>query len=294
MSRNLFCGLVLHPHLKSCPRLVYRSLLAVFVLASSAAAQVIPVELAPLSVGDTFTLESEVLSETRRINVYVPAGYATSDTTRLPVLYMPDGGIEEDFLHVAGLVQIGSLNGTMRPHLLVGIENTERRRDLTGPTEDPRDREIAPRVGGSAAFRAFLRDELRPVIDSLYRTEETAIIGESLAGLFVVETLLLEPDLFDTYVAIDPSLWWDGGRLAADAVSLLAGAPPAARTLYLAGSGQPQLGAAAHKLYADLDAAGMPGLTVWYAGYPDESHGTVYHPAALRAFRTVLSPPLPD
>src|SRR5690606_15019238 len=122
--------------------------------------------------------------------------YAESDTLRLPVLYMPDGGIHEDFLHIAGLVQISSLNGTMRPFLLVGIENTERRRDLTGPTENEEDRQIAPRVGGSAAFRAFLRDELRPAIEAAYRTTgETALIGESLAGLFVVETLLLEPDL---------------------------------------------------------------------------------------------------
>ena len=269
---------------------------AAVLLVSTAAAQVDPADRAPLRAGDTFTLESEVLDEARRINVYAPAGYAESDTTRLPVLYMPDGGVAEDFLHIAGLVQIGSLNGTMRPHLLVGVENTERRRDLTGPTEDPRDREIAPRVGGSAAFRAFLRDELRPSIDSLYRTTgETAIVGESLAGLFVVETLLLEPGLFDTYVAVDPSLWWDGGRLASDAASLLAAsllrdAPPAARTLYLAGSGQPQLGAAAHELYADLDAAGLPGLTVHYAGHPDETHGSVYHPAALRAFRTVFAP----
>jgi enterochelin esterase-like enzyme len=52
---------------------------------------------------------------------------------RLPVLYMPDGGMAEDFLHVAGLVQVSVGNGTMRPFLLVGIENTQRRRDMTGP-----------------------------------------------------------------------------------------------------------------------------------------------------------------
>lgn len=277
---------------------MYQRLLTVFaaaLLVSPAAAQPNPVESGPLSVGSTFTVESEVLGETRRINVFAPAGYAESDTTRLPVLYMPDGGIGEDFLHVAGLVQIGSLNGSMRPHLLVGIENTERRRDLTGPTVDPRDREIAPRVGGSAAFRSFIRDELRPVVDSLYRTTgETAIVGESLAGLFVVETLLLEPDLFDAYIAIDPSLWWNGGQLAAEAASRSEAAPPTERTLYLAASGQPQLGAAAHKLYADLDAAHVPGLSVYYVGYPDETHGTVYHPAALQAFREVFGPSSPD
>ena len=60
---------------------------------------------APLVVGDTFTIYSKILGETRRINVYRPPGYAESDSVRVPVLYMPDGGLAEDFLHVAGLVE---------------------------------------------------------------------------------------------------------------------------------------------------------------------------------------------
>ena len=90
---------------------------------------------APLTIGDTFTIDSKILGETRRINVYAPPGYAEAPQSRMPVLYMPDGGMAEDFLHVAGLVQVSVGNGTMRPFLLVGIENTERRRDMTGPTE---------------------------------------------------------------------------------------------------------------------------------------------------------------
>ncbi|HEX9950630.1 MAG TPA: alpha/beta hydrolase-fold protein, partial [Rubricoccaceae bacterium] len=198
--------------------------------------------------------------------------------------------IQEDFLHIAGLVQISSINGTMRPFLVVGIENTERRRDLTGPTEVASDREIAPRVGGSAAFRAFLRDELRPVVDSLYRTTgETAIVGESLAGLFVVETLVLEPDLFDTYVAIDPSLWWNDHRLAGEAVTPRQGYPGRRKTLYLAMSsqGEPEV---ADRLAGALRTGSQDGLAVHSVHLPEETHGTIYHPAALDAFRTVFGP----
>src|SRR5690606_10099855 len=145
----------------------------------------------------------------RRINVYRPPAWGEPDGAPRPVLYMPDGGIAEDFLHIAGLLQVSVGNGTMRPFMLVGIENTERRRDMTGPTEVAEDRKIAPRVGASAAFRQFIRDELIPAIDARYpTTRERAIVGESLAGLFVVETLLTEPAMFDTYIAIDPSLWW--------------------------------------------------------------------------------------
>src|SRR5262245_25731173 len=96
----------------------------------------------PLTIGETFTIQSRALGETRRINVYLPPPYADSSNKRFPVLYMPDGGIAEDFLHVAGLVQVSVGNGTMRPMVLVGIENTERRRDLTGPTEVASDLKI--------------------------------------------------------------------------------------------------------------------------------------------------------
>ncbi|MBC7446968.1 MAG: alpha/beta hydrolase [Hymenobacteraceae bacterium] len=244
-----------------------------------------------LVVGETFTLVSAVLGETRRINVYLPPGYADSAELRLPVLYTPDGGMTEDFLHVAGLVQVSVGNGPMRPFVLVGIENTARRRDLTGPTENAADRKIAPKVGGSAAFRQFMRTELMPAIRARYRTTaETAIVGESLAGLFVVETLLLEPDLFDTYRAFNPSLWWNNEQLVKRAGSLLKAQPGLKKTLYLASSDEPGIVAGTQRLAAVLETKVAPGLTWHYEPMPTETHRTIYHPAALKGFRVVLAP----
>lgn len=231
-----------------------------------------------LVIGDTFTIESKILRETRRINVYRPPGDGP-----MPVLYMPDGGMAEDFLHIAGLVQIGVANGTMRPFLLVGIENTERRRDMTGPTENAEDRKIAPRVGGSAAFRAFLRQELMPAVRARYRTtNETAIAGESLAGLFVMETFFVEPDLFDTYIAIDPSLWWNDRKLIADP------ALPKNKTLWFATSEEKSTAEPAQALAAMLTKSAPATLRWHYEPMPYEKHATIYHPAALKAFREVL------
>ena len=248
-------------------------------------------DVAPLTIGETFTMTSRALRETRRINVYAPPRPAGSPDVPLPVLYMPDGGIAEDFLHVAGLLQVSVGNGTMRPFLLVGIENTERRRDMTGPTSDPSDRRIAPRVGGSAAFRAFIRAELMPRIRARYRTTaETAIVGESLAGLFVVETLLREPDLFDTYVAFDPSLWWSGGRLVTDAVDRRVARPSRAKTLFLASSADAGLEALVGRLGAAVRSGAVPNVAYHYLPLPSETHATLYHPAALRAFRTLFKP----
>ena len=245
----------------------------------------------PLMIGDTFTIDSKILGETRRINVYLPPGYKESADSSVPVLYMPDGGIAEDFLHIAGLVQVSVSNGTMRPFLLVGIENTERRRDMTGPTENDDDKKIAARVGGSSAFRKFIRNELMPEVSSRYRTtRETAIVGESLAGLFVVETFLLEPDLFDTYISFDPSLWWNNARLLNRAAGQLRARTKLKKTLYLASSDEKGIAANAKRLAGILEANAPSTIRWHYETMPGEKHSTIYHPAALKAFRELFKP----
>ncbi|MCC7388206.1 MAG: alpha/beta hydrolase [Phycisphaerales bacterium] len=239
----------------------------------------------PLVIGDSFVLESAVLGEDRRINVFVPTIYGEPIGEPMPVLYMPDGGLGEDFLHIAGLVQVLVCNGGMRPFIVVGIENTQRRRDLTGPTSNPEDREIAPTVGGSGPFRRFIREELKPAVRARYDiTAESAILGESLAGLFVVETLLLEPGLFDAYIAADPSLWWDNASLVTDAESGRRTAPTGAR-LFLASSDEPELAGLTGRLAAALASPGCR-----HAPMPEESHATIFHPAALRGLRETLAP----
>jgi uncharacterized protein len=233
-----------------------------------------------------------MLGETRRINVYIPPGSTNSSGARLPVLYMPDGGMAEDFLHIAGLVQIGVSNGTMRPFLLVGIENTQRRRDMTGPTESEADKKIAPRVGGSSAFRKFLREELMPQVKSRYHTtNETAIVGESLAGLFIVETFLLEPDLFDTYIAVDPSLWWNNQSLVLEASRRLRARPDRQKALWLASSSEERISGVTQR-FVDALRKDAPKRVRWhYTNMPEETHATIYHPAALKAFREMFRPP---
>ena len=269
---------------------VYLVCLLLGVVGHAAAQQPVASAAAPLVIGQTFTMPSKLLGETRRLNVYLPVGYAESATLRLPVLYMPDGGLEEDFLHVAGLVQVLVSDGSMRPFILVGIENTARRRDLTGPTTVATDLKIAPHVGGSAAFRQFVRQELMPEIRRRYRTtDETALVGESLAGLFVVETMLLEPAMFTTYLAFDPSLWWNNGQLAGRAPALLAAYTGPPRRAYLATSSQGDT-TATRQLAAALNQEAARGLGGRYLAMPQETHQTLYHPAALWAFRLAFKP----
>ena len=233
----------------------------------------------------SFTVQSQALGEARLVNVHTPPGYRPSPAMRLPVLYMPDGGLDEDFPHVVHTVDSLIALGAMRPVIIVGIPNTERRRDLTGPTRVASDSAIARRVGGSAAFRRFLRDELIPAINVRYRTtNERAIIGESLAGLFIVETFLLEPALFDHYIALDPSVWWNNSALLDSIAARLAAFDATPRTLYLASSNVGDIAGGTARLADLLRASPPPGLTWAYEPRPDLTHATIFRatkPAAL-------------
>ncbi len=242
----------------------------------------------PVPPHESFTVESAALKETRRINVYTPPGYGAAEATRYPVLYMPDGGLQEDFPHVATTVDTAIRAGEMRPVILVGIENTERRRDMTGPTEVEEDRKIAPRVGGSAAFRRFISDELMHEVRRRYRgTDETAIIGESLAGLFIVETFFLQPDLFDTWIALSPSLWWNNEELVRKAGERLKVRPDLHQTFYLSSAGDdilPPIAGLAEVLRTNAPA----GLRWQYKPRPDLHHSNIYRSAEAQVLRELF------
>jgi len=244
----------------------------------------------PVTPHDSFTMESATLRESRRINVYTPPGYSAAGATPYPVLYMPDGGMQEDFPHVTATVDAAIRAGEMRPVIVIGIENTERRRDTTGPTEVEEDRKIAPRVGGSAAFRHFIADELMPRVRGRYRvTDETAIIGESLAGLFVMETFFLQPELFDTYVALSPSLWWNDEELVRKAAERLRARPELRRTLYFSSAGN-DIGPTTARLAEILRANAPAGLRWRYVPRPDLRHDNIYRASSPQVLRELFAP----
>ena len=130
-----------------------------------------------------------------------------------------------------------------------------------------------------------------PLIRTRYRTTaETSIVGESLAGLFVVETFFLEPDLFDTYIAIDPSLWWNKAGLLDGAASQLHDRPRSQKVLYIASSDERQIATDAQRFAAILTSNAPSTLRWHYESMPNEKHSTIYQPAALKAFREVFKP----
>jgi predicted alpha/beta superfamily hydrolase len=233
----------------------------------------------PVPAHDSLTIASNALNEPRLINIHVPPGYDSS-SARYPVLYMPDGGINEDFPHVVNTVDSLVALGRIRPVIVVGIPNTERRRDLTGPTRVASDSQIAPHVGGSAAFRRFIGAELIPDIDRRYRTTgERSVVGESLAGLFIVETFLREPSLFTHYIAFDPSIWWNKASLADSAAGLIARMDSVPRSIYLTSS-RDDIGAGTARIAQVLDAAHRRDLIWRFTPRPDQTHGTIFRAMA--------------
>jgi predicted alpha/beta superfamily hydrolase len=193
---------------------------------------------------------------------------------------MPDGGEGEDFPHVIATVDAAVRAHEMQPVIVVGVENTERRRDMTGPTEVDSDKKIAPRVGGSAAFRVFFRDELLPAMRSRVRASgRSAIIGESLAGLFVVETFIVAPDTFDVYIALSPSLWWNDRALVRGAAAWRKATPRSTRTLYLSVAGDDDRDDAIATFASIVTADPPAGLTWYFEPRPRERHDTIYRAA---------------
>jgi len=246
----------------------------------------------PFVLGKIVTMHSNELNEDRVLNVYLPDGYDQDDTARYAVIYLLDGGADEDFIHIVGLVQFNSFEWVNRlpKTIVVGVANVDRRRDFTYPTTLPEDKAAYPASGHSDKFIAFLGNELIPFIDKKYKTTGAkTIIGESLGGLLATEIVLKQPSLFTQYIIVSPSLWWDNG-------SLLRRNPviPAVPIKVYIGVGKegiwpakiPHVMEDDARLLADkLKGAEDNGVQVFFDYLPQENHATVSHQAVFNAFR---------
>ncbi|TDN38400.1 alpha/beta hydrolase [Hymenobacter sp. UV11] len=281
-----------------------KQLLLLWLLAGSALAQAQTIRNNAVIIGRVDSVTSAVLKEKRKIWVYVPA--SAHDPTylpqRYPVLYLLDG--DAHFVSVMGMVQqLSTVNGNMvcPEMIVVGIPNTERRRDLTptyaasaGPPGSS---------GGGESFTAFLEKELIPYVDAHYpTTPHRTFIGHSLGGLLVMNTLLHHPSLFDNYVALDPSMWWDGKKLLREAPGLLAQPQLAGRALFVGIANTMPTGFDTVRVRKDTseatdfmrskltlrdELARHPnnGLRVVAKYYPNDSHSSVPLPATYDALR---------
>ena len=195
-----------------------------------------------ITIGKIDTVRSKILNETRRIWVYVPASAGSKMYTpqQYPVVYLLDAPAH--FHSVTGLIQqLSSVSGnTVLPEMIViGIQNTDRTRDLTPThsTESPfgQSPESLKTSGGADKFLSFIEKELMPYVDATYPVAPyKMLVGHSFGGLFAMHALLSKPDLFNSYIAIDPSLWWDKQALAKKAIIALQQNKFPSKPLYIA------------------------------------------------------------
>jgi hypothetical protein len=247
-----------------------------------------------LVIGEKLQLYSQVLNENRDLNIYLPLGYSKDSLKTYPIIYLLDGSMDEDFIHIAGLVQFGSFPWIkMIPEsIVVGIGNVDRKRDFTYPTNNKKDLQDFPTTGHSAKFIQFIEEELQPYIDNNYKHNSTkTIIGQSLGGLLATEILFKKPALFDNYIIVSPSLWWDDeSLLTQDPVD-----NSEVKNIYVGvGKEGPIMERTAKALYDKLSSNASASQRVYFNFLKDQDHGDALHLAAYDAFNKIFNAEKPE
>ncbi len=248
-----------------------------------------PLTKQPFILGETIEIFSQPLQENRVLNIYLPAGYHPDSLRTYPVVYLLDGSADEDFIHAVGIVQFGTFPWVdmMPESILVGIANVDRKRDFTFPTSVEQDKKDFPTTGGSANFIRFLKEELKPFIEKNYKTSGVStIVGQSLGGLLATEILFKQPEMFDNFIIVSPSIWWDNESLW----TFLPKFKPANKSIYIAvGKKEHELMLkTAKRLGEELVTQNVAGFRVHFNLLQNENHADIFHLALYDGFNWVF------
>lgn len=262
--------------------------------------------LSKIGIGDS--IYSKVLEESRQFYVQLPEDYDREDTKKYPVVYILDGDV---LLPTLSIVQDYYSGGFTPEMILVGISNAENRtRDLTtSKDEQPVRIQSTTQNGEGNNFVRFIQEELIPIVESKYRvTSYRTLIGHSYGGLFAMHVLIHYPDLFDNYIAIDPSLDWDNRQLLSEAKEILPFVDYSNKSLFISLNGQlhmqkPEMTIAnvmkdstdftsfsrANLAFSDLIKEHADnGLAYEWKFYPRDLHGTIPFPSMMDGLISVF------
>jgi len=224
-----------------------------------------------------FAMKSAVLGEERVILVRTPAGYETNKLN-YPVLYMTDG--DAHMGHTASTIEFLTQNGRIPDLIVVGITNTDRTRDLTPVRSSNKNAagELQfPTSGGADNFLKFIETELIPEIEKQYRVQPYRILaGHSLGGLFAIHTMISKPGVFNSYIAVSPSLQWENGEALKRATEFLKNQKELKATLFVSLGNEP--GAIGDSFESFREALAKTKIKdfEWQAErMDDEDHGSV-------------------
>ncbi|MFT4205045.1 MAG: alpha/beta hydrolase-fold protein [Chitinophagaceae bacterium] len=271
------------------------SILSVLLFCSVAWGNTVSAQVADSSyvIGHRFTVASALLKENRKYWVRLPKGY--NDTEKYPVIYVLDG---EMYFPIVCAEQ-GFLDGNSRLSdkkcIVVGIENTDRTRDLTPtPAVSAKGQATLENSGKGEAFFQFIRTELIPSIEKQYHTANRRIlVGHSFGGLAATYCALRHPDCFTDYLIIEPALWWDDGKLLKQAKNDLSQNQYPHNCHVFLGFARTKEATDTQSLDHVLSIAQPKNIALKSQYYPDESHGTVYVHALYDGLRYILDIPIP-
>ena len=217
------------------------------------------------------------MNEDRKIYVYNPD---ISISQPLPVLYLLDGEIMS---LVAGIVDFLYQTNQLPPMIVVGIGNYEydRARDLSTThsfwqMDGTTDSLSWKTSGGGENFLKFIKDELMPFIEKNYNPSPNKIFfGHSLGGLMSSHCLLNHPEMFNSYIAVSPALWWDKESVFTNADLLLQNKALKNKAIFFSdGNEGAQFHKSVIKLQSLFQQKKITGLRYKYIAYPEETHNS--------------------
>jgi predicted alpha/beta superfamily hydrolase len=223
------------------------------------------------------TIKSTVLGEDRVVLVRTPAGYENNKVS-YPVLYMTDG--DAHMGHTASTIEFLTRNGRISDLIVVGVTNTDRTRDLT-PVKSTNKNAAGelqfPTSGGADNFLKFFQTELIPEIEKQYRVQPYRIFaGHSLGGLFAIHAMIAKPGLFNSYVAVSPSLQWENAEELKRAEDFFKNQKEMKVTLFVSIGNEPgPIGESFDKFKEMLSKTNIKDFEWQAERMADEDHGSV-------------------
>lgn len=230
-------------------------------------------------------IPSSVLSENRHAEVTLPPSYSWATERRYPVLYLLDG--QTHGAHAIASSDFLAAQGQLPELIVVSVHSTIRVRDFT-QTDWP---QAWIGGGGAANFTRFLTTELIPRIERDYRVAPFRILaGHSASGQYVLHQLATAPATYHAYLALAPSLDWDGQLPIRELESALARTDRPARFVYFAyGDDREQALSADERLARALAAAAPGTLRVRVRSFPEETHSALPLLGIVDALRSLYA-----
>lgn len=215
------------------------------------------------------SIQSDVLKQNRKISIFLPEGYDAKDA-KFPVLYVLDADGRDQ--HTVPTARFLFVNGKMPKAIIVGVFNIDRNHDFL-----PDSSQSATTGGGADNFLQFFKMELIPYINKNFKAEPfNVLIGHSYGGVFVMHALLNDPDIFDAYIAIDPSFWYKKEMQVKSAQNEFMKTKNWSKPIFISGrEGSGMKGMGITSMEKVLKSSAPAGLKWKIVAYPNEDHGSV-------------------